>query len=191
MFSDPDYNHILDGSDGKVACDSYHKFKEDVTLIKDMNGINVYRFSLAWTRILPNGTGEINSAGLDYYNDLINELIANNIKPVVTMYHWDLPLALQDMGGWLNPESPKWFDYYADICYQAFGDRVKQWITINEPWVVAIAGHATGELAPGIMDSGIADYQVAHNLIKSHAKAYRNYHNKYASTQNGKSTAIK
>ena len=195
----------MNGDNGRVACDSYHKYKEDVQvfskkylwnqfftfyvpffqLLKNM-GVNSYRFSIAWTRILPNGIGDVNQLGIDYYNNLINELIANNITPAVTLYHWDLPQALQEQGGWLNPEIAYWFENYARIVFKEFGDRVKLWITLNEPWVVSINGHSTGEMAPGMRGPGILEYKVAHNLIRSHAKAYRVYQNEFYETQLGK-----
>ena len=112
--ADPNSGNVINGENGQVACDSYHKYKEDVQLLKNMSA-NSYRFSIAWTRILPKGTGEINQLGIDYYNNLINELIANEITPAVTLYHWDLPQALQEQGGWLNPESAYWFENYARI----------------------------------------------------------------------------
>lgn len=167
-----------------MACDSYHKYKEDVQLLKNL-GVNSYRFSIAWTRILPAGIGQVNQAGIDYYNNVIDELLANGIEPTVTLYHWDLPQALQDQGGWLNPNVAFWFEEYADVVFKNFGDRVKTWITLNEPWVVSIAGHATAEMAPGMKGPGILDYKVAHNLIRSHAKAYRIYERSYAQTQKG------
>ena len=151
-------------------------------------GVNSYRFSIAWTRILPNGIGNVNQLGIDYYNNLINELIANNITPAVTLYHWDLPQALQEQGGWLNPEIAYWFENYARIVFKEFGDRVKLWITLNEPWVVSINGHSTGEMAPGMRGPGILEYKVAHNLIRSHAKAYRVYQNEFYESQLGKLT---
>ena len=154
-------------------------------LLKNM-GVNSYRFSIAWTRILPNGIGDVNQLGIDYYNNLINELIANNITPAVTLYHWDLPQALQEQGGWLNPEIAYWFENYARIVFKEFGDRVKLWITLNEPWVVSINGHSTGEMAPGMRGPGILEYKVAHNLIRSHAKAYRVYQNEFYESQLGK-----
>ena len=149
-------------------------------LLKNM-GVSAYRFSIAWTRILPKGTGDVNPKGIEYYNNLINELIENGITPMVTIYHWDLPQALQDQGGWLNPDIAFWFEEYSRILFREFGDRVKTWITLNEPWVVAIAGHTTGEMAPGMKGPGILEYKVVHNLIRSHAKAYRLYQNEFQS----------
>jgi beta-glucosidase/6-phospho-beta-glucosidase/beta-galactosidase len=175
---------VVNGDNGQVACDSYHKYKEDVQLMKAM-GLNSYRFSIAWSRILPDGMGDVNQAGIDYYNNVINELLAYNITPVVTLYHWDLPQTLQEMGGWLNPDVAYWFQEYSRVAYREFGDRIKQWITINEPWVVAIEGHATGQMAPGIRGSGIDDYQAAHNLIRAHAKSYRLYHREFVLNQKG------
>jgi beta-glucosidase/6-phospho-beta-glucosidase/beta-galactosidase len=109
--------NIADGSDGKVACDSYHKYEEDVQIIKEM-GAGHYRFSIAWTRILPNGVGNENAEGIQYYKNLIASLKANGITPVATLYHWDLPQELQDQGGWLNPDSAYWFAEYARVCYR-------------------------------------------------------------------------
>ncbi len=117
--------NIADGSDGKVACDSYNKYEEDAKMIKDL-GITNYRFSIAWTRILPNGIGEENPAGIQYYKNLIAALKANGITPLVTLYHWDLPQALADQGGWLNSDVALWFEEYARVCFREFGDEVSQ-----------------------------------------------------------------
>ena len=182
--ADPTNGNIANGDNGQVACDSYHKYKEDVQLLYNM-GVNSYRFSIAWSRILPRGTGEVNQKGIDYYNNVINELLLYNITPAVTIYHWDLPQALQDRGGWLNPEIAYWFQDYSRILFKEFGDRVKFWITLNEPWVVAIAGHTDGEMAPGLRGPGILEYKVVHNLIRSHAKAYRAYQNEFLQSQGG------
>ncbi|MCX5921642.1 MAG: family 1 glycosylhydrolase [Candidatus Melainabacteria bacterium] len=127
-------HNIANGDTGNIAIDQYHRYKEDVALLKKM-GIKSYSFSLNWTRILPNGTGEINPAGLDYYNNLINELIANGIKPSVTLYHWEYPQALDELGGWANRNSSDWYANYAKIAFKAFGDRVDTWITFNEPYI--------------------------------------------------------
>ena len=182
--ADPNSGNVANGDNGQVACDSYHKYKEDVQLLYNM-GVNSYRFSISWSRILPRGTGEINQKGINYYNNVINELLLYNITPAVTIYHWDLPQALQERGGWLNPEIAYWFEDYSRILFKEFGDRVKFWITLNEPWVVAIAGHTTGEMAPGMRGPGILEYKTVHNLIRSHAKAYRVYKNEFYETQQG------
>ncbi len=127
------YYHSEDrGYTGDVAADHYHRYKEDIKLLKEM-GHNTYRLSISWARIFPNGYGEINQEGLDFYNDLINELIANGIKPNVTIYHWDLPQNLLDQGGWLNRDNLKHFVDYAKCLFENFGDRVDIWTTINEP----------------------------------------------------------
>ena len=176
--------HIIDGSSGDVACDSYHKYKEDVQLLATL-GLKSYRFSIAWTRILPYGLGEKNVAGIDYYNNLINELLANGIQPAVTLYHWDLPQALQDQGGWLNSSVSTWFEEYSRLCFTEFGDRVKFWITLNEPKETSLSGYGTGGNAPGVTGIGTNAYIAAHNQIRAHAAAYHVYHNEFATTQNG------
>lgn len=125
-------NKIKNGENGDVADNSYHMFDVDTKLIQDL-GAKYYRFSISWSRVLPDGTGTINQAGIDHYNDVINQLIGAGISPVVTLYHWDLPLALEkNIDGWLNPRIENYFAEYAQICFSEFGDRVKHWITINE-----------------------------------------------------------
>jgi len=179
--------HIKNDDTGDVACDSYHKYKEDVALLKAM-GMNSYRFSIGWTRILPNGIGEVNQAGIDYYNNLIDELLANGIEPAVTLYHWDLPQALEDQGGWLTPEVADWFEEYADTVFAAFGDRVKFWITLNEPKETSLQGYGNGAMAPGqptAVSTGTTGYQAAHNQIRAHGRAYRLYETKYKVEQGG------
>merc|ERR1712032_661324 len=176
--------NIIDGSSGDVACDSYHNYKEDVRLMKEM-GLTSYRFSIGWTRILPDGTGARNPEGIQYYHNLIDELLLNEIVPAVTLYHWDLPQALQDQGGWLNASVADWFEEYARVCFEEFGDRVKIWIKLNEPWVVAVLGHGTGEMAPGDVGIGTLVYQAAHNELLAHGKAVAIYRSEFAE-QNGK-----
>ncbi|CAH1258256.1 LCT [Branchiostoma lanceolatum] len=175
------------GDTGDVACDSYNKYQEDVQLMKNL-GLRFYRFSLSWTRIFPDGTvaGGVNQDGVDYYNNVINELIANGITPMVTLYHWDLPQALQDRyGGWVSGELVQHFDDYATFAFQTFGDRVKYWITFNEPWVVCTAGYGSGGHAPGIQDSGNSTYLCGHTIIKSHASAWHSYDQTFRSVQGG------
>ncbi len=176
---------ILNGDTGNDACDHYHKMEEDVLMMKALN-IEAYRFSISWSRLMPNGTTSlINEAGIDYYNRLIDTLIKHGITPWVTLYHWDLPLAIQlEYDGWLSDESIRLFTDYADLCYSRFGDRVKNWITINEAWVIAILGHGQGVFAPG-RTSNVEPYQVGHNLILAHAHAVKCYRDKYQSEQKG------
>ncbi|KAK3910651.1 Myrosinase 1 [Frankliniella fusca] len=179
-------NWVKGGVNGDVACDSYHKYKEDVAMLADL-GMDVYRFSLSWARILPDGMlGNVNKAGVDYYNALIAELLSKNIQPVVTLYHWDLPQALQDLGGWPNPVLADYFADYADLAFRLFGDRVKMWITLNEPREQCPGGYGTGQSAPGIAQDGVADYLCAHTSLLAHARAYRLYHAKYAAGQQGR-----
>merc|ERR1712038_198188 len=176
---------IIDGSSGDVACDSYHNYKEDVRLMKEM-GLTSYRFSIGWTRILPEGTGARNPDGIQYYHNLIAELLANDIVPAVTLYHWDLPQALQDQGGWLNASVADWFEEYARVCFEEFGNDVKFWITLNEPKETSLQGHGSGTMAPGLKGPGTLVYQAAHNQIRAHARAYRAYHQDFAEAQGGK-----
>lgn len=126
-----DGGHIYENQTGDAACDQYHRYKEDVQIMKEM-GMKAYRFSLSWARIMPEGTGAVNEKGLEYYDNLINELLDNGIEPFVTLYHWDLPYALHLQGGWMNPNSPSWFYEYAKVVAEHFSDRVKNFFTINE-----------------------------------------------------------
>ncbi len=130
------HNYEQIGGSGDVACDHYHLWEEDIALMKEM-GLQAYRFSISWNRILPDESGEINQAGIDFYNNIINELLAKNIIPYVTLYHFDLPMYLEEKGGWLNRETIEAFEKYSAICFEAFGDRVTNWSTINEPYIVA------------------------------------------------------
>ncbi|XP_070575579.1 cytosolic beta-glucosidase-like [Ptychodera flava] len=178
--------NVQNDDNGDVACDSYNKWKEDVKLLEDMKVMN-YRFSISWARILPDGTrGSENEAGVDYYNNLINDLVAAGIEPYVTLYHWDLPQALVDSyDGWMGEEIVDDFGDYARFCYEKFGDRVKYWITLNEPYIIAQLGYEYGSHAPGVSGNGDKTYIVSHNLIKSHAKAWHIYNDEFRSTQNG------
>jgi lactase-phlorizin hydrolase len=177
---------IADRSTGDVACDSYHRFHEDVIALKNM-GANFYRFSLSWSRILPNGDlSEVNRAGIDYYNRLIDDLIANGIEPYVTLYHWDLPQPLMDQGGWLVEQTALHFADYARVAFEHFGDRVKTWITFNEVNIFCNLGYNYGSHAPGIREPVDAPYQCVHNVIKGHGLAYRIYDGEYRAAQQGK-----
>jgi beta-glucosidase len=162
----------LNGDTGDVACDHYHRFEEDVLLMKEL-GVHAYRFSISWPRIIPDGSGEVNPVGIDYYNRLINCLIANGITPWVTLYHWDLPLALQmEQDGWLSRKTSEAFCRYARTCFEAYGDRVRHWITFNEPWCTAVLGNGHGIFAPG-RRSADEPYMVAHNQLLSHGLAVK------------------
>nr|XP_006820739.1 PREDICTED: lactase-phlorizin hydrolase-like [Saccoglossus kowalevskii] len=177
--------NIYGNHNGDIACDSYHKIYQDVELMKQL-GLTHYRFSISWPRILPDGTNKaINQAGIDYYRELIDALLEANIKPMVTLYHWDLPQALQDIGGWENDMIVVYFNQYADVCFREFGDKVKLWITLNEPYVVAVAGYEEGRFAPGFAHQGTTVYRVGHNLLKSHGAAWHTYDAKYRKSQRG------
>src|SRR5258708_12844446 len=136
------------GDTGDVACDHYRRYASDVALMRDL-GLSAYRFSVAWSRILPAGTGPVNPRGLAFYDRLVDVLLAHGIAPAVTLYHWDLPLALDDRGGWLNPDVADWFADYASAMYRRLDGRVKKWATLNEPWVVTDGGYLHGAIAPG------------------------------------------
>lgn len=172
------------GADARISCDHYHRWPEDVALMQNM-GIKAYRFSLSWPRILPTGRGKIAADGLRFYDELINGLLQADIEPWVTLYHWDLPLALQfEEDGWLGAGLADAFADYADLCFHHFGDRVKHWITLNEPWVVAMLGYGQGVFAPG-RSSTTEPYLAAHNLLRAHARAVHVYRSKYQTQQQG------
>lgn len=162
-------NHILDGSNGDVACDHYHRWHDDLALMKEL-GLQAYRFSIAWPRILPNGRGQINQAGLDFYRQLADTLLEAGITPFVTLYHWDLPQILQDQGGWPARSTAEAFVEYADVVSRALGDCVKNWITHNEPWCIALLSHQIGEHAPGWHDWPAA-LAAAHHTLLAHGWA--------------------
>jgi beta-glucosidase len=161
------------GHTGDVACDHYRRWRDDIDLMRAL-GIGAYRLSLAWTRLLPEGRGRVNPRGLDFYSRLIDRLLDRGIQPSVTLFHWDLPAALDDRGGWLNPDSPKWFADYAALAFRAFGDRVPMWSTINEPWVIVDAGYLHGVNAPGHRNAVEAPIAM-HHLLLAHAAAVRVY----------------
>ncbi len=164
---------IAGGDTGDIACDHYLRWREDIALMRDL-GLTAYRFSIAWGRVLPEGRGRINAAGLGFYERLVDELLRAGITPMATLYHWDLPAALDDRGGWLNPDIAGWFADYAGVMFRALDDRVPLWATINEPWVVADGGYMHGVLAPGhrcAEEAAIA----AHQLLRAHAAGVAAY----------------
>ncbi|CAN1263546.1 Beta-glucosidase 24 [Linum perenne] len=189
---------IADGSNGDLAVDQYHRYKEDVAIMKK-TGLNSYRFSISWPRILPNGKASegVNKEGIAYYNNLIDELLANGIKPMITLFHWDIPQSLEDeYGGFLSSKVVKDFGDYANVCFNYFGDRVKYWITLNQPLGYSVGGYGIGQLAPGrcsewmnmnctIGDSATEPYIVGHNMLLAHAAVVNLYRHKYHATQKG------
>ncbi|CAI9096483.1 OLC1v1032644C1 [Oldenlandia corymbosa var. corymbosa] len=222
------FGKVLDFSNADVAVDQYHRYNEDIKLMKDM-GMDAYRFSIAWTRLFPNGTGQLNQAGVDHYNNFINALLANGaiftslityemlqvfvvsantknvklviivagIEPYVTIYHWDLPQALDDKyKGWLSPQIINDFAVFAETCFKKFGDRVKHWITFNEPHTFTVQGYDVGLQAPGRCsillgafcpagNSATEPYIVAHNVLLTHSTVVDIYKRKYKPTQKG------
>jgi beta-glucosidase len=158
---------IENGDTGDVACDHYHRWLEDVELMAEL-GLQAYRFSISWPRVLPDGTGRANEAGLAFYDSLVDALLERGIEPWVTLYHWDLPQVLYERGGWESPESTSWFADYATLVASRLGDRVEHWITLNEPQVAAFLGYATGVHAPGRREPRTA-VRVAHGLMHAHA----------------------
>nr|QCQ82763.1 furostanol glycoside 26-O-beta-glucosidase [Trigonella foenum-graecum] len=189
---------IQDRSSGDVTVDQYYRYKEDVAIMRNMN-LDAYRLSISWSRILPKGklNGGINQEGVKYYNNLINELLANGLQPFVTLFHWDLPQTLEDeYGGFLSPLVVNDFQDYAELCFKEFGDRVKYWITFNEPYSYSLAGYAIGLFPPGRCskwlslnctdgDSSKEPYIVSHHQLLAHAAAAHVYKNKYQESQMG------
>src|SRR5437762_6056402 len=160
---------VRDGDTGDIACDHYHRYRDDVALMKQL-GLKAYRFSISWPRITPQGHGQLNSAGLSFYDRLVDELLAAGITPFLTLYHWDLPQALQDKGGWDNRDTCGYFVDYVSVMLKRLGDRVKHWTTFNEPFVVAWVGNAWGEHAPGYHDPALA-MRITHHLLVAHGQA--------------------
>ena len=158
---------------GDVACDHYHRYREDVELMRAL-GLNAYRCSVSWSRVLPEGRGRINPRGLGFYERLVDALLERGLQPMLTLYHWDLPAALDRLGGWLNPASVHWFSDYAQTLFRALDDRVKLWATLNEPWVVVDGGYLHGILAPGQRNPYAAPV-AAHHLLRAHATAVQAY----------------
>ena len=162
---------VLGGQNGDFACDSYHRAAEDVALLSGL-GVGAYRFSIAWPRLQPEGRGMPLQAGLDYYSRLVDSLLEAGIEPWASLYHWDLPLALEEAGGWPARDTALRYAEYAEICFRFLGGRVKRWATLNEPWCSAILGYKTGEHAPGRRDAKAA-YRAVHHLLLGHGLAVR------------------
>jgi beta-glucosidase len=164
---------MANGDHGDVACDHYRRYKDDVQLMRAL-GLQSYRFSVNWARVLPEGTGRVNAKGLDFYSRLVDELLENGIAPNVTLFHWDLPAALDDRGGWLNRDIAHWFAEYAATMFRALDDRVPYWSTLNEPWVVVDGGYLNGTLAPGHR-SPFEAALVTHNLMRASGAGIQAY----------------
>lgn len=178
-------NKIVDNSNGDDAVKSYYFYKRDVEILKDL-GVDSYRMSIAWPRILPYGHADyINAPGVAYYNNLIDELIASGITPYVTMYHWDLPQNLNEQGGWLNEKVVEWFGEYARVVYKLFGDRVKNWMTINEPFIHCSFAFEDATHPPAIPSPGEGYYECGRNILLAHARAYHIYKNEFKASQRG------
>eukprot|EP01018_Ginkgo_biloba_P017517 Gb_07479 [translate_table: standard] len=190
--------NMFDGSTGDVAADQYHHYKEDVGLMHKM-GLDAYRFSISWSRLIPDGRGAINPKGLQYYNNLINELISHGIEPHITLYHFDLPQSLEDAyDGWLSPQIVEDFTAYAEVCFREFGDRVKSWTTLNEPNIFIVAGYDNGFFPPQRCsypfdvfgnctagDSTVEPYLAGHYALLSHVAVVELYRKKYQAKQKG------
>ncbi|HEX3806353.1 MAG TPA: GH1 family beta-glucosidase [Gaiellaceae bacterium] len=162
------------GGTGDVACDHYRRWREDVDLIASL-GLNAYRFSLAWPRLFPAGDGVREQRGFDHYDRLLDALLDCGVQPVVTLYHWDLPQALEDRGGWRARDTAERFAEYASACFDAFGDRVSYWLTINEPWIVGLLGYLLGLHAPGYRDDLLGEVTVFHHLLLAHGRAVEEF----------------
>ncbi|HEY4105583.1 MAG TPA: family 1 glycosylhydrolase, partial [Polyangiaceae bacterium] len=161
---------VFRGHTGDVACDHYHRYAEDVALMKEI-GLRAYRLSISWPRVLPQGTGQKNEAGIAFYDRLTDALLAAGVEPYVTLFHWDYPLALYHRGGWLNPDAPNWFADYAALVVDRLSDRVKSWMTFNEPAVFVGTGHLHGYHAPGDKLRFAEFTRAAHHVLLSHGKA--------------------
>ena len=164
---------MKNGDTGDVACDHYNRMKSDVALMREL-GLQAYRFSISWSRVFPEGKGRVNQKGLDFYARLVDTLRENEIEPLATLYHWDLPAALDDRGGWLNPDIAGWFADYATTMYQRLDGHVQKWATLNEPWVVTDGGYLHGALAPGHRSKYEAPI-ASHHLLRAHGAAVQAY----------------
>lgn len=161
---------VYEGHTGDIACDHYHRFREDVAYMKEL-GLKGYRFSIDWSRVLPEGTGKVNEKGIDFYNALIDELLEQGIEPYITLYHWELPYEICKRGGWMNPEIVEWFGQYARLVAERFSDRVKYFFTLNEPQCFVGLGFLQGCHAPGVKAPLRDTFEMAHNALKAHGRA--------------------
>ncbi|KAL3278787.1 hypothetical protein HHI36_016311 [Cryptolaemus montrouzieri] len=177
MHEHPEY--VIDHSNGDVACDSYHLWKTDIEMLKDL-GVHFYRFSLSWTRILPTGfSNRINSDGVKYYNNIINRLLESGIEPMITLYHWDLPQNILEIGGWTSIRTAEYFADFARIAFRLFGDRVKKWITFNEPSSICKEPYESQTVIPLINLTGIGCYICGKTILIAHSKAYHIYNKEF------------
>ncbi|CAB3227769.1 unnamed protein product [Arctia plantaginis] len=176
---------IADGYNGDVASDSYHLWRRDVEMLREL-GVHFYRFSISWSRVMPTGlSNSINEAGFAYYDNLIDELLKYKIMPMVTLYHFDLPQYLQDLGGWINPLSSEWFEDYAAEVFKRYAHKVPFWITINQPKSICMDGYESNVLAPAVNSKTVGGYECTKNVLLAHAKAYRIYQNLYKTEHQG------
>ncbi|XP_076259783.1 myrosinase 1-like [Rhynchophorus ferrugineus] len=188
IHEDPD--RVKDRQNADIACDSYHKWREDIELLKELD-VTLYRFSISWPRILPNGTpNKINQAGIDHYKTFIKALKEAGIEPIVTLYHWDLPQHLLELGGWLNEQIADYFGEYARIAFKNFGDDVKIWATINEPKSTCLIGYGAGDSPPGLKLVADGVYQCAKVQLLAHAKAYHIYDDEFRAQQGGRISLV-
>ncbi len=162
--------HIYEGQTGETACDHYHRFREDVGIMKEI-GVNAYRFSIDWSRLLPEGFGKVNEKGVAFYSALLDELLDNGIEPYITLYHWELPYELYKRGGWMNPQIVEWFGGYARLVAERFSDRARYFFTLNEPQCFVGLGFLTGEHAPGLLSPIQDTFEMAHHALMAHGKA--------------------
>ncbi|XP_029040200.2 myrosinase 1 [Osmia bicornis bicornis] len=184
-FSHERGNHVYHNETGDVAANSYYKYKEDIAILKNL-GFKSYRLSLSWPRILPTGyPNKISVDGIQYYHKVIDDLLANNIEPMVTLYHWDHPQILEDAGGWTNSEMVEWFADYARVVFKEFAPKIKRFIPVNEPQEVCRNGYLYGNHAPGKRLHGVGEYLCLHNVLKAHARTYRIYEKEFKEQYKG------
>lgn len=179
---------VKDNTNADVAADSYHLYKRDAEMVHEL-GADVYRFSISWPRVLPTGyANQVNPLGIQYYRNLIDELVKYNITPMVSIYHWDLPQKLQDIGGWTNAHIVDYYTDYANVLFKNFADKVPYWVTFNEPMQTCLEGYGGTYRAPALNRHGIAEYLCTHNLLKAHANVYHLFDKQYRPMYGGKMT---